>query len=298
MPPGICRQGCDFTAKTFCLSSKRRYSTKCGLAAFYYRRYFAFAFSMIRIPLMISESNIPIESIPGFSEPFSSMSHLFAAGAFFLLGFVLLGRSRTSVAGTIALLVFIFGVTFALSMSGVFHLLAKGTVAKAVFQRLDHAGIFFLIAATYTPVHVIVFRGTMRWGILSIVWIVAITGITLKTIFFNDIAEWVGLSLYLSLGWFGVFSTYHLYKHFGLHYIKPILYGALAYTIGATLEFLRTPVLIPYVIGPHEIFHVFVLVGISTHWSFIQRLAQNPAPGLSTLQPAIKNACINSYSGN
>jgi channel protein (hemolysin III family) len=157
-------------------------------------------------------------------------------------------------------------------MSGVFHLLSPGTLAKEVLQRLDHAAIFVLIAATYTPIHVIAFRGLMRWGILSIVWSVTITGITLKSIFFKDIAEWVSLLLYLSLGWFGVFSTVQLYKRFGLEYIKPLLYGALAYTIGATLEFLRIPVLIPEVIGPHELFHIFVLIGISMHWIFIQRL--------------------------
>ena len=186
-------------------------------------------------------------------------------------------RRRATTVGTLSLVVFIFGVTFALSMSGVFHLLTPGSVARAVFQRLDHAGIFFLIAATYTPVHVIVFRGVMRWGVLSIVWLVAITGIILKSIFFDNIAEWLGLTLYLSLGWFGVFSTYRLYKRFGLEYIKPILYGAFAYTFGAMLEFLRTPVLIPKVLGPHELFHLLVLVGISMHWVFIQRLARNPA---------------------
>jgi hemolysin III len=62
---------------------------------------------------------------------------------------------------------------------------------------------------------------------------------------------------------------------FGFNYIKPILYGALAYTIGGVLEFLRIPILIPEVIGPHELFHIFVLVGISMHWIFIDRLVQS-----------------------
>jgi len=100
----------------------------------------------------------------------------------------------------------------------------------------------------------------MRWGVLSVVWSVAITGIVLKSIFFNDIAEWIGLSLYLSLGWFGVFSTYQLFKLFGFNYIKPIIYGAFFYTIGATLEFFRIPILIPNIVGPHELFHIFVLL--------------------------------------
>lgn len=217
-------------------------------------------------------TTIPIASIPGFSEPFSSMSHLLAAGVFLILGLLLLLRNHTSAGKSLAVLIFVMGVTFTLSMSGVFHLLSPGSVSKAVFQRLDHAAIFFLIAATYTPVHVIVFRGVMRWGVLAIVWSLAIVGIVLKTIFFNDIPEWIGLSLYLGLGWFGVFSTYRLYKRFGLEYIKPIIYGALAYTIGACLEFLRIPIVIPDVIGPHELFHILVLVGISMHWLFVRRV--------------------------
>lgn len=223
--------------------------------------------------MMNPYSSVPIASIPGFSEPFSSLTHLLAAGVFFILGIVLLLRSYVSAGKTLSLLVFVLAVPFALSMSGVFHLLSPGTVAKAVFQRLDHAAIFFLIAATYTPVHGIVFRGVLRWGILMIVWAVAITGITLKSIFFVAIPEWIGLTLYLSLGWFGIFSTYQLYKRFGFPYIKPIVYGALAYTFGGMLDFLRIPVFIPQVIGPHEFFHVFVLIGISMHWGFIRRIA-------------------------
>ncbi|WP_455209723.1 PAQR family membrane homeostasis protein TrhA [Kaarinaea lacus] len=220
-------------------------------------------------------TSMPVAPIAGFSEPISSMTHLFAAGFFLILGIVMLVRSHVSVGKSISLFVFVLGVTFALSMSGIFHLLAPGTVDKAIFQRLDHAAIFFLIAATYTPIHVIEFRGVMRWGILLIVWCVAIAGIVMKSIFFNDIAEWIGLTLYLSLGWFGVFSTYHLYQRVGFTYIKPIVYGAFAYTIGAALEFLRIPILIPEVIGPHELFHVFVLLGISMHWTFIFRLVRS-----------------------
>jgi channel protein (hemolysin III family) len=215
-------------------------------------------------------TSVPIESIPGFSEPFSAISHLLAAGIFLIVGITLLVRGHESAGKSLAFLLYVFAVVFALSMSGVFHLLAPNSVAKAVFQRLDHAAIFFLIAATYTPVHLIVFRGMMRWGVLLIVWAVAITGIVLKSIFFVAIPEWLGLSLYLSLGWFGIFSTYHLFRRFGFNFIKPIVYGALAYTCGGVMEFLRIPILIPEVIGPHELFHVLVLLGISMHWLFIR----------------------------
>lgn len=182
-------------------------------------------------------------------------------------------RQRGGIGQALAVLVFVFGVVFLLTMSGIFHLLTPGTTGRAVLQRLDHAGIFFLIAATFTPVHVIQFRGLLRWGILVFIWSAAIAGITLKSIYFDAFPEWMSLTLYLGLGWVGALSGYFLYRRFGLAGIKLVLWGALAYTTGAVLEFSRFPVLVPTVIGPHEVFHVMVLIGIAAHWTYIHRLA-------------------------
>ena len=215
---------------------------------------------------MPAEQTIPI---PGFSEPFSSLSHLIAAGIFLSLGIWLMIRGRGNHARVFSLATFVFSVVFLLSMSGVFHLLEPGGSARAVLQRLDHAGIFFLIAGTFTPIHGILFKRSLRWGVLLFVWTIAITGIVLKSIYFNDIAEWLSLSLYLGLGWVGALTGILLYKRFHFEFIKYLVFGALAYTGGAIFEFLRTPILINGVIGPHEIFHIFVLFGISFHFMFI-----------------------------
>ncbi len=217
--------------------------------------------------------SLSIVAIPGFSDPFSSITHLIGAGLFFVLGILLLIRQRAGAGQAIAVLVFVSAVVFVLAMSGVFHLLTPGTTGRAVLQRLDHAGIFFLIAATFTPVHVTQFRGALRWGVLGFIWSAAVTGITLKSIYFNDLPEGVSLALYLGLGWVGALSSYLLYRRFGFQRIRLILWGASAYTAGAVLEFFRLPVLVPTVIGPHEIFHVMVLIGIAAHWMYIHGLS-------------------------
>ena len=218
---------------------------------------------------MAVAANFVIIPVPGFSDPFSSITHLLGAGVFFVLGVILLLRKHGP-GRTLALLVFVVGVSFTLAMSGVYHLLTPGTTARAVLQRLDHASIFFLIAATFTPVHGILFRGFQRWGILFLIWAAAISGITLKSIFFDSISEWLGLLFYLGLGWIGAISAYLLYHRFGFDYLKPLLYGALAYTLGACMEYLHYPTIIPGVIGSHELFHIAVLVGISMHWLFVR----------------------------
>ncbi len=224
---------------------------------------------------MTDPSQFSIIDIPGFSEPFSSMSHLFATGIFLTLGIILIYRHRHSSLRVTGLVIFILGVIFALAMSGVFHLLTPGTTGRDVLQRLDHAGIFFLIAATFTPLHLVLFKGITRWGILLVIWTAAITGLTLKTIYFNDIPEWLGLTLYLSLGWVGGLSAVLLFRRFGFQFIKPLLYGSFAYTVGATLDFIRAPILIAGVLGPHELFHVGVLLGVGFHWAFVARAVEH-----------------------
>ncbi len=171
-----------------------------------------------------------------------------------------------------AVSVFVFSVVFLLSMSGVYHLLDNGGSARTVLQRLDHAAIFGLIAGTFTPVHVILFKGFWRWGILVLIWVLAITGMTLKTIYFQELPQGLGLMFYLGLGWVGIFSAYLTHKLHNFTVIKPLVYGALAYTVGASLEFFKMPVIIPGVIGPHELFHIAVLAGITWHWNFVSSL--------------------------
>ncbi|WP_455221682.1 PAQR family membrane homeostasis protein TrhA [Kaarinaea lacus] len=223
------------------------------------------------------------QPISGFSDPFSSMTHLFSSPIFLIVGIAMLWRFRGNANRTASLTVFIFGVVFLLAMSGVFHLLTPGTSGRYVLRVLDHAAIFVLIAATFTPIHALQFKGFMRWGILLLVWTTAITGITLKSIFFDDVPESVSLVLYLGLGWLGALTGYFLYRRLGLKAILPLILGAMAYTWGAALEFLHYPVLISGVIGPHELFHVFVLLGIILHWQFAGRMAQLHKEQLGTI---------------
>jgi channel protein (hemolysin III family) len=210
--------------------------------------------------------------IPGFNHPFSSLSHLAGAFVFLIYGAKLVYLAGFNRSWAVAVSVFVISGVFLLSMSGVFHLLEQQNAGRAVLQRLDHAGIFALIAGTFTPVHTILFTGFWRWGFLILIWSLAIAGITLKSIYFNDLVEWISLMAYLVLGWLGIVSAYLTHRLHGFSIIKPLIYGALAYTFGAGLEFLRLPVLIVGVIGSHELFHIAVLAGLGWHWQFIRNM--------------------------
>ncbi len=204
----------------------------------------------------------------GFQEPLSSWTHLIAAFVFLVLTWPLLKQGRTHT-HRVALGIFALSSVFLLSMSGVYHMLDYDNGGRVVLERLDHAAIFVLIAGTFTPIHVILFKGIMRWGMLCVIWAAAITGLTLKTIFFEDVSEALSLSFYLGLGWAGLISGIFLWKRFGFRFIRNIFIGALFYTVGAVFELIRWPIILEGVMEAHELFHVAVLFGLGFHWFFV-----------------------------
>jgi len=208
-------------------------------------------------------------SLPGFEEPVNSWTHLAAAFAFFSLTLYLLRPSGIGRKHILSILVFGFTCVFLFSMSGVYHLLETGGTARYVLRILDHAGIYMLIAGSFTAIHGVLFQGFMRWGVISLVWILAVNGITLGTIFFDDIPDFLNLIFFLGFGWLGVFTGVMLWKQKGFAFIRYFLLGGLAYTVGAILEFYQAPVIINGVIGGHELFHVCVILGTTFHWVFV-----------------------------
>jgi channel protein (hemolysin III family) len=210
-----------------------------------------------------------ILAIPGFSEPVSCWTHLLGAGAALTWGIPLVLRGRGRGLRVLALALFVFGAVFALSMSGVYHLLEPGGTPRAVLRRLDHAAIWAIIAGTFTAFHITAFRGPKGWAIAVAVWVIATTGITLKTVFFEDLPESLGLAFYLAMGWLGAATTLWARTELGWNVARFIVWGGLAYTAGAVVDFLRWPWLIPGVVGPHELFHLGVLAGLALHWRFI-----------------------------
>lgn len=218
---------------------------------------------------------IPI-SFAGFSDPVSSWSHLLA-GATSLVGMgALLGKGRGNAARIASLCVFSFALIFLFSMSGVFHLLERGSLGRNVLQRLDHAGIWVLIAGTFTPIHVILFRGYHRWLVLLGVWTAAITGLTLEIVFFNDVPETLLVSLFLGLGWVGAGSGFLFRRSYGDPSIWLLAAGGALYSLGAIIDFVKWPVLISDILGPHELFHFCVIAAAACHWSFVYRWCDHP----------------------
>jgi len=223
-----------------------------------------------------------IEPMAGIGEPLSAATHLIGAGVFLFLSPRLVRMGAGNASRTAALGFFAFASVFQLLASGICHLLTPGTPAALVLLRIDHAAIFLLIAATFTPVHAILFRGPWRWGMLAFIWTAAIAGIVLKTVFAAITPTWLSAAFYLGLGWVALVSGILLWRRHDYRFMALLLYGGLAYTLGVVIEAIMAangniqP--IPGFLGGHEIFHVAVLAGIGLHWAFIRRFAAGNLP--------------------
>jgi hypothetical protein len=130
-----------------------------------------------------------------------------------------------------------------------------------------------MIAATFTPIHRLLFHGFARWGVLLIVWVCAIVGIAIKTVYFNSIPNWLGVTAYCALGSVGVWSYMRIRARFGTWLERPFFWAGMFYIAGALLEGTQVVVLIPGVIGPHELMHIAVLIGLTLQWVMMVRVA-------------------------
>jgi hemolysin III len=220
------------------------------------------------------ESNAQLYHLPGLHEPFSALSHLAGAAVFLVLGSLLLWRGRRNHAGLAYLAVYAASVVLLMTLSGMYHMPVRGSAAHQLIGRLDHGAIFVLIAGSFTPVHGILLRGWLRWGPLTAIWTAAAAGIALKTVFYDELPEWIGLTFYLTMGWFGLFSGVVIGFRYGVHFVKPLILGGILYTIGAVVDFHQGMIFVPGVIHPHEFLHMMVLMGAFSHWLFIWQFAK------------------------
>lgn len=154
--------------------------------------------------------------------------------------------------------------------STVYHMLPVSEKAVSILRRIDHMMIFVLIAGTYTPVCLVPLRGAWGWTLLSLVWGFAIGGIILKA-FWMDAPRWLSTSIYVIMGWLVLFAFYPLTRAIPMEGVLTLLFGGIAYTVGAIIYGIKLPKLNFKLFGFHEIFHLFVMGGSFFHVLFMFR---------------------------
>jgi hemolysin III len=181
---------------------------------------------------------------------------------------VLWQRSRGDRAKQFSLL--IFGLSLAVCYAGstLFHGVRAPAREIDQFDRLDHIGIFVLIAGSYTPLAWNVLRGSWRWCTLAGTWLATAVGTALVLgcgVFPAAQSTW----LYLIMGWAALACYFEVARALTHRRLRLLVLGGLLYSIGAVINLLQQPVLLPGVIGAHELFHLFVMGGSLAHFWFM-----------------------------
>ncbi|MFK8022200.1 MAG: hemolysin III family protein [Pseudomonadales bacterium] len=157
----------------------------------------------------------------------------------------------------------VFGVTLvALYTCSTLYHSFKPPALKRLFQKLDHAAIYLLIAGTYTPYMLVSLRESSGPLILAAVWGLAIVGILLDTLK-KERVELLQIGIYLLMGWLVVVDFENLKLAISSAGVNWLIAGGLAYTLGVTFYVLDNKNRMRHA---HGIWHVFVLLGSITHF--------------------------------
>lgn len=211
-----------------------------------------------------------------FKDPCAAWTH-FLGFLGSIVGLVLLvvlsahdGPKVTAMAIYGGTLVALFGA------SSMYHFFDLGYRGNRWLRRIDHSAIFLLIAGTYVPVTMHLLDGAWRISMLAVVGTIALAGVILKVVWL-DCPDWLGMSLYIGLGWLVVVPAYRIVPQLDPMQLFLLVSGGLAYMAGVVVFLLERPN--PFrVFGHHEIWHVLVLAGASGHFLFTWDLLDQAVP--------------------
>lgn len=136
---------------------------------------------------------------------------------------------------------------------------------KPVLQRIDHSTIFVFIAASYTPIALLVLRGPLVWVVMVVAWAGAAAGVAFS-LGWIDAPRAVIAGSYLALGWVAVIGIPQLIGELATPPLVLLGAGGLLYSTGAIIYARQRPDPWPRTFGFHEIFHALVIAAATAHY--------------------------------
>ena len=203
----------------------------------------------------------------GVKPRLRGLSHAAAFLVALPLGVALALEAETSL-GRLAAIVFAASVVVMFGASGLYHSPTWPEGRRRWLRRFDHAGIYGLIAGTYTPFGLLVLRGNWRPVVLGIVWTGALAAVAFKFAWV-DAPKWISAVIGIALGWVGVVVFPQLLDEIGVGGSLLVVAGGLLYTAGALVYALRRPDPYPAVFGFHEVFHVLVIAAVACQYAAV-----------------------------
>jgi hemolysin III len=168
----------------------------------------------------------------------------------------------TGAPAALSVTVYCVGLLAMIFASGIYNLTPETARGKQILRRIDHAAIFILIAATYTPFAAMRLAEPFGKIILIAIWTCASIGIALKVLFPRRF-EMASLALYLGMGWMILTVMKPLASSVNTLDFWLLIGGGLVYSTGVIFYVIER---IPF----HKaIWHAFVLVAAMIHFTAI-----------------------------
>lgn len=201
-------------------------------------------------------------------DPVSGLMHLAAAAAAALGLALLVYLGRDSVSKQTTLVIYGLSVIAMFAASATYHLVNASPATLQFLRKLDHSAIYLIIAGTYTPICLYFFTGFWQWGMVALIWLFALVGILVKLVFLHA-PRWLTVVIYLVMGWLGLVAIPEMVNVMPPGAIAWLLAGGIFFTLGALVYALKKPDWYPNVFGFHELWHIFVILGVLCHFILI-----------------------------
>jgi hemolysin III len=195
----------------------------------------------------------------GWLHLFAFFGSIVAAAVLIPLAFVQGARAGVAVSVYCLTILGLFGV------SALYHRRRWSPRGWKLMKRADHSMIFLFIAGTYTPFARLAVPETTGWWILGVVWVGALAGVALKMIW-PMAPRWLGVPIYLALGWAAVFVLVDILNLVGVTVIVLMAAGGVLYSLGAIAYASKWPNPWPGTFGYHEVFHAMTIVAATCHY--------------------------------
>ncbi|OBB57890.1 hypothetical protein A5757_18880 [Mycobacterium sp. 852013-51886_SCH5428379] len=194
--------------------------------------------------------------------------HVYSAVVAVICGATLVSVSwaEQSTRAGIATLIYTLTIVAMFTVSGTYHRVNwRSPTARKWMKRADHSMIFVFIAGSYTPFAALALSSDEGAVLLWIVWSGAIAGVLLK-MFWPSAPAWVGVPLYLLLGWVAAWFIGPIMDGAGVAAVVLLIVGGALYSIGGVLYGLKWPNPWPTTFGHHEFFHACTAVAAICHY--------------------------------
>jgi len=211
-------------------------------------------------------------------EPVNGLTHLGGAIAALFGQIALLVVGWSGTAKIISIFVYGLSLVVLFSASATYHLAKADPAILRTLRKLDHSAIYLLIAGTYTPFCINAFTGFFRWGLLAIIWTIALAGIIVK-IFYVKAPRWLNASVYVVMGWLCVSAVGQMSTMLQVSTMGWLIVGGVIYTLGAVIYATKMFNFVPGKFGFHEVWHIFVLLGALAHFIAVMTLLITPGRG-------------------